>query len=59
MIPAWMMSCLRSIPEICSEETRVSARSRAESKENVKETKAKIASLEYIQNELKGIANLV
>ena len=25
---------------------------------NLEETKAKIASLEYIQNELKGIANL-
>ena len=25
---------------------------------NVEETKAKIASLEYIQNELNGIANL-
>ena len=46
----YISDCITTIEEFNSDNTK---------RLNLEETKAKIASLEYIQNELNGIPNLV
>ena len=52
------MASLKDISKICGVSVATVSKALNDHKDIGEETKAKIASLEYIQNELNGIANL-